>query len=276
MPTLSISIPATGPNQEILIAFLDDYSVEGFQETAESLIVFVDQSNADALRLALQTSLAGYISASPTEEEIQDRNWNEEWEKTIDSIRAGGFWIRPTWNKSSAPPDHIEVIVDPKMSFGTGYHESTRLMLGGIQEFTSVGDSVLDAGTGTGVLAIAALLKGAKSADAFDFDPICKENADENASLNGLKDDLRVYEGSESVIPGEDYDLILANINREALRGMLPELTSRLAPNGKIGLSGLLYTDREIMLGTLRECALLNIREYRERNWWSVWARHDV
>ena len=134
------------------------------------------------------------------------------------------------------------------------------------------GDRVLDAGTGTGVLAFAALKLGAAQADAFDFDPICEENSLENAKLNGFSDQFSVKVGTEEVVAGQDYDVITANINREALRSMLPTLKDHLAPGGKIGLAGLLTSDRELMLGVLSDLGMSVIQESDEGEWWSVWA----
>lgn len=168
-----------------------------------------------------------------------------------------------------------DVIIDPKMSFGTGYHESTRLILYRIWDKVDAGDRVLDAGTGTGVLAIAALLAGASWADAFDTDPLCIENSTENAELNGFKDRFRVYEGDERVAPGRDYDVILANINREALRAMLPALRDLLREDGVLGMAGLLKTDRDVMLASIDAASMVVVDESEEGKWWSVWVEKE-
>jgi len=272
MATLSITVPSKPEHHGILVAFLESREVEGFRELETELVVFVDQEFAPPILEALATELKRFTTGPLTNDIIPNRNWNAEWENSIDSITAGGFWIRPTWNADETPEECIEVIIDPQMSFGTGYHESTRLMLCGIRDHARTGDVVLDAGTGTGVLAIAALKSGARRADVFDFDPICEKNARENAVLNDVGAAISVYLGDESVIPGDFYDLILANINREALRGMLPVLASKMTPGGRMGLSGLLFSDREIMLGAIVKSELRALEEYREGQWWSIWV----
>ncbi len=272
MATLSITVPSKPEHHGILVAFLDERGVEGFEESDSALIVYVDPESAPEVLDALSSELERFVSGPLTKELIQPTNWNAEWEKTIESITAGGFWIRPTWNTDVTPEGCIEVIIDPKMSFGTGYHASTRLMLRGIADHAQSDDDVLDAGSGTGVLAIAALKSGARHADVFDFDPICEENAKENAILNDVAAKMSVYLGDESVISGDRYDLILANINREALRGMLPVLASKMAPGARMGLSGLLLTDRQIMIESLAKSDLTGGQEYQEGQWWSIWV----
>ena len=158
------------------------------------------------------------------------------------------------------------------MSFGTGYHETTRLMMEAIPEMVTPDDLVLDAGTGTGVLAFSALKMGARRAVAFDIDPICKENAEENAELNRVSDRFQMLVGTETVVPVGLYEVVMANINRESLRLMLPALKQFMSEGGRLGLAGLLVSDREIMLDSLKARGLKPIREASEGDWWSVWA----
>ena len=134
------------------------------------------------------------------------------------------------------------------MAFGTGYHATTRVMLEWLPEVIQEGDTVLDAGTGTGILAIAALKLGAESAFGFDIDEWSKTNAQENILLNGVEN-FEVKLGSTEVIPdGKKYDVILANINRNALIDLVPVLLTFLKEGGKLLLSGLLEEDEPIML----------------------------
>jgi len=162
------------------------------------------------------------------------------------------------------------------MSFGTGYHESTRLVLrflpGLVGGDASSGERVLDAGTGTGVLAIAALKLGAASAIGFDIDPWAQTNATENALLNGVADRFEVREGSLDAVPETGFDLVLANINRNALLGLMPTFAAKLAPEGRLVLAGLLRTDRDVMLAAVRAAGLAVYDEATENEWWSLIA----
>ncbi len=278
MSTLAYLLPASADHHEILIGLLWDDRVLGIEERSNALVVFYLKDGSEPQPSDVKELAGNRLSGDISVEEIQDRNWNEEWEKTIAPIATGGFYIRPSWNTEGVPEGLKEIIIDPKMSFGTGYHESTRLMLGGISDLVSAGDQVLDAGTGTGVLAFAALLMGAEHALAFDIDPICKENADENAVLNGVADRIEVLVGTETVMqrPNNEndhaFDIVLANINREALRAMLPALAKCMKQTGKIGLAGLLVSDRALMTAELEKLQLMVIREATEGDWWSVWA----
>src|SRR5690606_25997713 len=188
---------------------------------------------------------------------VAEENWNARWEETIRPLAVGRFLIKPTW--ADVPPEHADRLlleIDPKMSFGTGYHESTRLALGFLPALVRGGERVLDAGTGTGVLAIAALKLGAASALGFDIDPWASVNATENAYLNGVADRFEVREASLDAVPETGFGLVLANINRNALLAMLPGFAAKLAPGGRLLLAGLLRTDREAMLAAVEAAGL--------------------
>lgn len=246
--------------------------VQGVEEREDALVFFYSEEAMAALKSALEADAAPFLTGKISYELIQDRNWNEEWEKTIKPIHVGRFWIRPSWELAPIPEGKIELIIDPKMSFGTGYHETTRLMMEAIPEMVGPGDMVLDAGTGTGVLAFSALKMGAKRAVAFDIDPLCKENAEENAEMNGVSDRFQMLVGTETAVSDGLFELVMANINRETLRVMLPALKQFMTEGGRLGLAGLLISDRDIMLDSLKARGLRPIREASEGDWWSVWA----
>ncbi len=272
MSSIAVTIPSVPSNHELLLGLLLTDEVQGVEEREDAIVFFFDESAIEGVKTALEQVAAPLANGKILYELIRDQNWNEEWEKTIKPIHVGRFWIRPSWDVEVVPANKIELIIDPKMSFGTGYHETTRLMMGAIPEMVQPDDSVLDAGTGTGVLAISALKIGAKSAIGFDIDPICKENAEENAELNKVSDRFQMFVGTETVVPSGDFEVVMANINRESLRAMLPALKNFLTQNGRLGLAGLLISDREIMLQALGVAGMKPIREATEGDWWSVWA----
>lgn len=259
---------------ELLIAELVDMDFEGFEQLDDLLVATIPTNRFDdSKREEIEQKLMvfGGESSILTEKVITPKNWNEEWERTIQPQTIGKFFVHPTWSSSGADiGDKIELMIDPKMAFGTGYHATTRLMLEWLPEVIKENDEVLDAGTGTGILAIAALKLGAGSAFGFDVDEWSETNAKENILLNEV-DGLEVKLGSTEVIPdAKKYDVILANINRNALIELLPELTLHLKEGGKLLLSGLLEEDEEVMLKqpAVKKLTHVNTRQLKE--WISI------
>lgn len=259
------------------MAWLDDDIVSGVLQEDDSVTVYADVDRADGVRALLSGVPEGLFAGATSEEVIADRNWNEEWERSITPITAGPFRVRPTWETSAPPKGTRDIMIDPKMSFGTGHHETTRLLLSSLSGKVASGTRFLDAGTGTGVLAFAALLLGSDYADAFDYDPLCIENATENAGLNDLSDRFHVFQDDGTTlaasIADRQYEVITANINREVLRSMLPALSGRLKPGGYLGLAGLLTSDAPIMRADLDALGLAIVEENEEGSWWSVWGQ---
>lgn len=251
---------------ELLIAELFDLDFEGFEQEDDLLIATIPTNRLDdTKREEVERKLMAFGEEASilSEKIIAPQNWNEEWEQTIKPQTIGKFYVHPTWSSFDGDlDDKIELMIDPKMAFGTGYHATTRVMLEWIPEVIKEGDKILDAGTGTGILAIAALKLGASSAFGFDIDEWSETNARENILLNGVEN-FDVYLGSTEVIPdGEKYDVILANINRNALIELVPELVTYLNKGGRLLLSGLLKEDKETMLQqpTLQELRYVDTR----------------
>ncbi len=268
MDYIRLSISLNDDFHELLIAELFELDFEGFEEEENKLVAsipanrFDDSKREEIERILLSFSGAGIIN----EELITPQNWNQTWEQSIKPQNIGKFYVRPTWASENNNSDTIELLIDPKMAFGTGYHATTRLILEWIPEIVKKGDSVLDAGTGTGILGIAALKLGADSAFGFDIDEWSKGNAEENMELNQITG-FEVKLGSIEVIPTDSqYDVILANINRNALIYLIPELLKFLKPEGKLLLSGLLEEDESTMLSqeSLQSLSHLGTRQQQE------------
>lgn len=257
MKYIKLVIEVSEKYQESLIAELVNMDFDAFEQRKEQIITYITKENFGITdRERIDQLLAAYPGDGfiESEEVVADQNWNKQWEETIRPQSVGRFFIKPTWSHDSVPGGKILLEIDPKMSFGTGYHETTRLMLQVLPDVISKEDSIIDAGTGSGILSIAAIKLGAKHALAFDIDDWSISNTKENILLNGVADHISVKKGSSEVIPeGEKADIILANIERNTILEILPDLDNALKKNGALLLSGLLEGDKETVLDQLQE-----------------------
>ena len=197
--------------------------------------------------------------------EIEQENWNATWEQNFHPITVAdqGEVRAPFHEKSDVAYD---IVIEPKMSFGTGHHETTHMMLQFILEHDFQGKSVLDMGCGTGVLAILAEMKGAASVDAIDIDNWCYLNARENVERNHCKN-IRVFEGDVTLLQGKTYDVIIANINRNILLSDIPQYVKCLTDNGQLFLSGFYKEDIPLITEKCNENGL-QIEKNLEKNKW--------
>lgn len=263
---------------ELLIAELTDLDFEGFDQYDDHLLAWIPENRFnDVAREEIEQALARFGSGAYIRaERVQEpRNWNEEWEQSIKPINVGRFLIRPTWSIQEPEPGQILLEIDPKMSFGTGYHETTRIILRLLPEIVTHGMHVMDAGTGTGILAIAALKLGANQAFAFDNDPWCFDNATENGHINQVQEQLEVALGSSEVIPQHRFDVVIANINRHILLEMSEVLTSKVIKGGYLILSGLLREDEPIILSDPHFAKLAHLKTESENEWIGLVFRLD-
>ena len=285
MPFIKLEIEIPDEYQEMLIAELDAMDFSGFDQYDDHMVAWINAADMnDVNREAIEQLLLGIGKGAHirSEEQVADTNWNEQWEQTIQPMKVGRFYITPSWARGGEgenDPDLIILEIDPKMSFGTGYHETTRIMLRmmpeAIQELrerlqkpADWQPETLDAGTGTGILGIAAIKLGAKSVFGFDIDDWSSVNTEENVLLNGVEGQFTVVQGDKGVIPdGATYDLVLANINRNILEDMSETLTGRLRQGGTLMLSGLLENDEEIIRNHNHYKDLTFIRKEQEGEW---------
>ncbi|MEX0995208.1 MAG: 50S ribosomal protein L11 methyltransferase [Balneolaceae bacterium] len=251
MTHIRITIELESPWQENLIAELLELDFVGFEQFDERLVAYIPKSGFNDVNREYIEEL---LSACPGNnfielEEIQEQNWNETWEKTVKPQEIGPFLVRPTWSDRQPAPGQLLLEIDPKMSFGTGYHATTRLMLRTLPALDVKGKTVLDAGTGTGILAIASIKLGAASAFAFDIDKWSETNARENILINQVGEKVEVRLGSiKTLSKNRKFDLALANINRNEILKMFKPLSQHLNRGGDLCLSGLLKGDREGVL----------------------------
>ncbi len=276
MPTLELTLAVPDALRPELVAHLDAHGATGFLEEDAALKAYAPEGDTgQALVVAAHAWLAAHgLAPTATVQTIPDENWNAAYEATLRALVVPPFLVRPSW--AEVPPGTdglIELVIDPKMSFGTGYHESTRLVLGMLPPLVAEGDRVLDAGCGTGILALAALKLGAASALAFDIDEWAEENAAENFARNGADGRAEVRIGSIEVVPETGFDVVLANIHREVLLDLLPALAARVRLGGHLALAGLLRTDADTMRAAVHEIGFETTQEAEEGAWWAWTGR---
>ncbi|WP_292944417.1 50S ribosomal protein L11 methyltransferase [Olleya sp. UBA1516] len=230
------------PGTEILIAELGYAGFESFVETEEGVTAYIQKEEYNASILDdIQILKSDEFEITYTFDEIEQTNWNEEWEKNFNPIVVDDLCAvrAPFHDKFDTKYD---IIIEPKMSFGTGHHETTHMMIQHILKNDFEGKSVLDMGCGTAVLAILAEMKGAKPLDAIDIDNWCYLNSLENVERNNCKH-ISVYEGEAALLKDKKYDTIIANINRNILLNDIATYSKCLDAKGTLFLSGFYQED---------------------------------
>ena len=224
--------------QDLLINTLAEIGFDTFEETGSGFKAYIPEGRFD--RGKLDEELLVYRQMFPLNfvvNLIPQKNWNEVWESNFEPITVGDkIHVRATFHqpKSEYP---YELVIDPKMAFGTGHHQTTSMMLQLMTETDFFGKKVLDMGCGTGILAIMARKLGASNVTAIDYDPVCCASTIENTLLNH-EANISVLCGSKEVIPNERFDTILANINRNILLDQIPSYAGALNEGGELYLSG--------------------------------------
>jgi ribosomal protein L11 methyltransferase len=260
---VQIEFPAIpGELKDILIADLSAQGFEGFEETEDGLKAFISSVSYD--EKALQ-ELAGERNAGFNKTIIGETNWNEVWESNFDPVVVDDFVaIRADFHKPVLGVMH-EIVVTPKMSFGTGHHATTFMMLQQMREVDFRDKTVLDFGTGTGVLAILAEKLGAKKVVAIDNDDWSIENAKENIKNNVCRS--ITLQKADTPEMDETFDIILANINRNVIVENFHFLRSQLAMGGTLLLSGILKEDGDVIFHNTVEYSLHIIQTSVRDNW---------
>jgi len=254
--------------QDLLINTLGDIGFDTFEELEFGFKAYIpeDDFNQAILDEAL-TIYKGMFTLSYEINLIPQKNWNEVWESNFEPIAIQDkIFVRATFHEPR-PEFEYEIVIDPKMAFGTGHHQTTAMMLELMLENDFAGKKVLDMGCGTGILAIMAAKLGAAEIMAIDYDPVCFDSTVENAQLNNV-DNIKALCGSKEVIPEEQYDTILANINRNILLDQLKRYSEVLKPDGEIYLSGFYETpDLDIIMDEARKYGIKYIIHKKNKDW---------
>jgi ribosomal protein L11 methyltransferase len=266
-----IVIPLQTEDQsEILVAILSESGYSGFEQGELLLHAFIPEDifNDEELKTVLAP-----FSLHFTKEFVAKKNWNEEWERSFDPVNVEDFCVIRASFHAPVFSAKYEIIITPKMSFGTGHHATTFLMIKAMREINFANKSVLDFGTGTGLLSILAEKLGATEIVAIDIDDCSIENAKENIGLN-MASKIQVEKNDR--IPALTTDIILANINKHVILGHLPVMKQQLAPAGVLLLSGLLMEDVEEIREATQKHGFKEVRFFDKDDWICVHLENQL
>ena len=256
------------PWNEILMAELIEIGFDSFTEEHDGILGYIQKDLVSEIELkALRIINSGEAQISYTYKEMPNINWNEEWEKNFSPINVENqVSIRAEFHENQNLPH--EIIIQPKMSFGTGHHATTYLMIQQMLDMNFENKTVLDMGCGTSVLAIFAKHKGAGKTVAIDIDEWSVENSKENAERNGVE--LEISQGTAVNLGAEKFDIILANINRNILISDIPTYVSVLNDGGQLLLSGLCFFDVDDILEVCTQQNLTLKKKLQREEWVSL------
>jgi len=254
--------------QDMLINTLGEVGFDTFEELEFGFKAYIPVDDFDEAKLI--EAITPYLDLFTFSYEvtlIPQKNWNEVWESNFEPINIQDkIFVRATFHEPM-PEIEYEIVIDPKMAFGTGHHQTTSMMLELMLENEFAGKNVLDMGCGTGILAIMASKLSAAKITAIDYDIICYESTLENAQLNNIENITAVC-GSKEVIPDEQYDTILANINRNILLDQMQRYSEVLKADGELYLSGFYeQPDLDIIMDQARKYGLKYIIHKKNSDW---------
>ncbi len=251
--------------KDILIALLSEMKFEGIEETASALTIYFSDELFDENAVK---EIAAQLNLNFSVDAIEDRNWNQQWESGFEPVIVDDFAIVRAVFHSPQPGIKHDIIITPKMSFGTGHHATTYMMMQQMKEIDFTGKRVLDFGTGTGVLAILAEKLGASYVKAIDNDDWSIENAKENLQVNNCS--ITELEKNDTAKTNQEYDIILANIIRSVILDNFENFSNSLKTNNILVLSGLLISDEEAILQAAFSFKFRLQRRFEKGEWISL------
>ena len=254
---------------EILIAELGELPFESFIETENGFSAYIQKEFwHEGILDEVQILQSPEFKIEHTYEEIEQVNWNEEWEKNFEPIEVDNTCrVRAPFHEKKEV--EYDIVIEPKMSFGTGHHETTFMMIQHLLETDVAGKKTLDMGCGTAILAILAEMKGAQPIDASDIDNWCYQNSIENAERNNCTH-ITVYEGDAALLAGKKYDVIIANINRNILLNDMQQYVDCLNKEAILLLSGFYEEDIEAIDASCTAKGLTFVKKHSRNNWVSL------
>jgi ribosomal protein L11 methyltransferase len=264
---LDFTITPAYEGRDILVALLDNMGYDSFQETPNGLKAYIleEDFNEEELKQLFLFS-SDEFTLSYTKDKLENKNWNEEWETNYSPIFIDDkIHIRAPFHPAK-PEFEIELLIVPKMSFGTGHHQTTRLVSRLMLDMDIKGKKLLDMGTGTGVLAILAEKRGAEPITAIDNFEWAVENTAENAEANDCKH-ITALHGDAALLPGMSFDVVLANINRNVLLEDMKIYIETLTPQGRLLISGFFENDFEMLHSEAVKHGMELVKKVTEDRW---------
>ena len=243
-----LSINTTEEQGDIIAAYLSEFPFDSFDYQEGLLGAYIPTNELDSCRVEVERMLEEEGFVDYFFEDIEAQNWNATWESDFEEVEVRGkVLIRAPFHKERLNYKGLEIIIQPKMSFGTGHHCTTQLMIEALLDGDIEGKRVLDMGSGTGVLAIVAAKLGAVDVLAVEIDDMAEESVRKNIALNGVEEKVESVCGDARAIEGKEFDIVLANINRNILLADMEAYTNTLSKGGELIMSGFLEEDVEIL-----------------------------
>ena len=270
----NFTIEPRDPATEILIAELGLFGFESFVETETGLLAYIQsEEHSEHIMNDIQILESNEFKIEFSFKTIEQTNWNEEWEKNFTPINVDNkVYVRAPFHDASTMD--YEIVIEPKMSFGTGHHETTHMMIQHLLDLDVTNKSVLDMGCGTGILAIFAAMKNARPIDAIDIDEWCVENTNENIEKNNCEF-ISVFLGDAHLLKNQKYDIIIANINRNILLQDLASYKRCINSNGILLLSGFYTEDEPLLQSKAKELDFEFLKKFERNNWLSLRFRSN-
>lgn len=252
---------------ELLLAWLSDSAFDTFEEVSEGLAAYLPAKEDQVAAEQALADLQQQFDFRWEKQLIPAQNWNALWESNFDPVIVGDFCaVRADFHPPQTGVRH-ELVINPKMAFGTGHHETTWMCLAALEHLPVAGAHLLDYGCGTGILAILAARLGASDIEAIDIEEESWRNTLENSALNGVADQVVARCGTLNDVQGANFDGILANINRHIILDSLPRLATLLRPGGWLLVSGILRDDEDIVTGAARSAGFVHRTTRQRGNW---------
>ena len=266
-----LSIHATEEQGEILSAYLADFPFESFDYADEMLNAYIQQTELGECQAEIEELLHNEGILDYYFEDIEQQNWNAVWESNFEEVEVRDkVLIRAPFHEARPNYPGLEVIIQPKMSFGTGHHATTRLMIEMMLGMELNGKRVLDMGSGTGVLAIVAAKLGSEKVLAVEIDNMAEESVRENIELNNTSHCIESICGDASAIAGREFDIVLANINRNILLADMEAYVATLQNGGSLVISGFLEEDIEPLTKRAKALGLKQVGHLACQEWRAV------
>lgn len=267
-----IQVAITDEIEEAVVNFLFELECSGCEQSGSHVMgYFSSEKSKQQLRQKIEKYLIELsvlnfqvINEKILVEDVEEQDWHAEWKKRLKPlVISERFVVKPSWEKyTGSDTDAIVIEIDPKQAFGTGTHATTQIMIRLLEKHLQKNDRVLDIGTGTGILAIAAIKLGAERVVAVDIDPIAIEAAQENLAKNSADTNVHLFAGELSAIsPNSRFDLMLANINKNAILRLLEEMIALLKPNAQLIISGILLEENKEIIEKIEACPQLKVSE---------------